>query len=433
MALGPRRRASGAPGMEAWPGYVDALSTLLMVIIFVLLVFVLAQGFLSFALTGRSKELDSVSQKLAEVGKMLSLETSHATTLEGTVAQLTSALATANSDQQSLSTQITGLTTQLGTAESTARSNNARATDLAGKLADARQRLTDMEHAAEAMDRTVQADRATIQAKLSDLAKLDEQVRALGALRDQLELQAQNAAARAMTEQDRRLAVAAQLANEQKLGDSAKAQIALLNQQVDQLKAQLGAVATALDLAKTSGNEKDATIANLGQKLNVALAAKVQELQEYRSDFFGTLRKVLAGEPGIDVVGDRFVMQSDVLFPLNSADMSPDGVVQMSKIAETVKHIADKIPPGIAWVLDVDGYADRQPITSGRFASNWDLSAARAISVVNLLIKAGVPADHLSATGFGDNHPLDSTDTAAGYAKNRRIELRLTDYNRSRS
>ncbi|MEO8714207.1 MAG: peptidoglycan -binding protein, partial [Acetobacteraceae bacterium] len=212
--------------------------------------------------------------------------------------------------------------------------------------------------------------------------------------------------------------------------DSAKAQIALLNQQVDQLKTQLGAVADALDLAKSTGHEKDVQIANLGQQLNVALAAKVQELQQYRSDFFGTLRKVLANEPGIDVVGDRFVMQSDVLFPVNSAEMSLDGVVQMSKIADTVKHIAEKIPPGIAWVLDVDGYADRQPITSGRFASNWDLSAARAISVVNLLIKEGVPPDHLSATGFGDNHPLDPADTLAGYARNRRIELRLTDYNR---
>ena len=433
MALNSRRNASGAPGMMAWPGYVDALSTLLMVIIFVLLVFVLAQGFLSFALTGRSKELDSVSQKLAEVGKMLSLEKTHATSLAGTVAQLTSALATSENNRQVLTTRITGLTTQLGAAQQTAKASGARATDLGTKLADAQQRLADMQRAAKELDRTVQADRATIAAKVSDVATLDEQVRALSALRDQLELQAQNAAARAMTEKDRRLAVATQLAGEQKLGDSAKAQIVLLNQQVDQLKAQLGAVAKALDIEKSSGQEKDVKIANLGQQLNVALAAKVQELQQYRSDFFGTLRKVLAGEPGIDVVGDRFVMQSDVLFPLNSADLSADGVVQMNKIAQTVKHIADKIPPGISWVLDVDGYADSQPITSGKFASNWDLSAARAISVVNLLIANGVPADHLSATGFGDNHPLDPSDTPSGYAKNRRIELRLTDYNQSRS
>lgn len=447
MALGPRRRTNGAPGTEAWPGYVDALSTLLMVVIFVLLVFVLAQGFLSFALSGRSKELDSVSRKLADVGRMLSLEKGHAADLETSVANLTSALAAANADRQGLTAHITALsqqvsglttartslTTELGAAQKTARANDTRANTLASQLADAQQRLADMKAEADALNRTVQANQSTIQAKLSDLAKMDEQVRALTALRDQLEKQAQDSAARAMTEADRRKAVAVQLANEQKLGDSAKAEIALLNQQVDQLKAQLGAVAHALDLATTSGRDKDAQIANLGQKLNVALAAKVQELQSYRSDFFGTLRKVLAGEPGIDIVGDRFVMQSDVLFPVGSADLSPDGVVQMSKIAETVQHIAAKIPPGIDWVLDVDGYADSQPITGGPFSSNWDLSAARAISVVNLLIKEGVPAEHLSATGFGSNHPLDPAETPTGYAKNRRIELRLTDYNRSRS
>ncbi len=433
--------------MEAWPGYVDALSTLLMVIIFVLLVFVLAQGFLSFALTGRSKELDTVSQKLADVGRMLSLEKARSATLEGSVAQLTGALASANADRQALTARVAGLTqdvsglraareamtTQLGAAQQSAQANNARVGALGAQLADAQQRLADMRREAEALNRTVTADRGTIQAKLDDLARLDEQVRALTALRDQLETQAQNAAARAMSEQDRRRAVEQQLAEEHKLGDSAKAQIALLNQQVDQLRAQLGAVAKALDLAEQTGRDKDVKITNLGQQLNAALAAKVQELQDYRSDFFGTLRKVLADEPGIAVVGDRFVMQSDVLFPSGSADLSPDGVVQMSKIAETVKHIADKIPPGIAWVLDVDGYADRQPVTGGRFSSNWELSAARAISVVNLLAKEGVPAEHLGATAFGDNHPLDPADTPSGYAKNRRIELRLTDYNRTRS
>jgi chemotaxis protein MotB len=448
MALGSRRRrASASAGMEAWPGYVDALSTLLMVIIFVLLVFVLAQGFLSFALTGRNKALDTLNAKLADVGRMLSLEKSHAAGLEGTVSRLTSELATANADRQGLSARVadlgqqmielnnarTMLTGQLGTARQNAQSAEAHATDLATRLADAQQHLEAMQRESEALNRTVNADRETIQAKLDDLARMDQQVRALAALRDQLEKQAQDAAARATTEADRRRAVASQLDEERKLGDSAKAQIVLLNQQVDQLKAQLGAVARALDVAQTAGHDKDIKIANLGQQLNAALAAKVQELQGYRSDFFGTLRKVLAGEPGIGIVGDRFVMQSDILFPVGSADLTPDGVVQMSKIAETVKHIAEKIPPNIAWVLDVDGYADSQPITGGPFASNWDLSASRAISVVNLLIREGVPSDHLAATGFGDNHPLDPSETPEGYAKNRRIELRLTDYNRTRT
>ena len=187
-------------------------------------------------------------------------------------------------------------------------------------------------------------------------------------------------------------------------------------------------MAQALDLAQSSGRDKDVQIANLGQQLNAALAAKVQELQSYRSEFFGELRQILENKPGIHVVGDRFVIQSDVLFPVGSADLSPDGVVQMSKLADTIKQISAQIPPKIAWVLDVDGYADKQPINGGQFASNWELSAARAISVVKLLISEGVPPDHVAATAYSDNHPLDSGETTDSYARNRRIELRLTDY-----
>ncbi|MDQ2801667.1 MAG: peptidoglycan -binding protein [Pseudomonadota bacterium] len=447
MALSTRRRRFGSAGMEAWPGYVDALSTLLMVIIFVLLVFVLAQGFLTYALSGRSRELDQVSRKLSEVGKMLALEQTRSTGLEGSVTQLTSELSAANGARQSLSARLAtlgeqvskltaaraALAQQLSGANQQAQTSGTKATQLAGQLAEAEQRLADMRREEDALNHTVSVNQATLQAKLADMAKLDEQARALAALRDQLELQAQNAAAAAMTEKQRREAVQVQLGAEQKLGDSAKAQIALLNQQTDQLKAQLASLAEALDIAAKTGRDKDVQIANLGQRLNTALAAKVQELQGYRSDFFGSLRRVLAGEPGIQVVGDRFVMQSDVLFPVGSADLSSDGVVQISKLAETVKRIAARIPPNIIWILDVDGYADRQPINGGQYTSNWELSAARAISVVQLLIKEGVPQDHLGATGFGENHPLDDASTKDAYAKNRRIELRLTDYNRTRN
>jgi len=246
-------------------------------------------------------------------------------------------------------------------------------------------------------------------------------------LRDELEKQAQDAAARAMTEKDRRAAVEAQLADEKKLGDSARAQIALLNQNVDQLKAQLAAVAQALDLAQAQGRDKDAQIANLGQKLNAALAAKVQELQQYRSEFFGKLRQVLAGRPGIQIVGDRFVFQSEVLFPVGSADLTASGVAQMTALAVTIKDIATEIPSDIPWVLRVDGHTDPQPVKGGQFSSNWELSAERAITVVKLLIADGVPPDHLAAAAFGEYQPIVQGDTPDDYAKDRRIELRLTD------
>jgi len=474
MALTARRR--GDNGLSAWPGYVDALSTLLMVIIFVLLVFVLAQGFLSVALTGRDKQLDRVNRQLAEVSDMLSLERGRSADLQQSIAALNKELSATNAARASLSQQLASLRAQ---AEQTTTDRDALRADrdrLAQQLADTRRQLATSVQQAQAvttqasalqrqldetngkldaaskagqalnaqladrqaqlaemqrqmaeLDKTVHADKETIETKLSDLAKLAEQNRALLALRDELEKQTQDAAARAMTDEQRRAAVETQLGEEKHLGDSARAQVALLNRQVDELKAQLTAVARALDLAKNQGAQKDTQIANLGLKLNVALAAKVEELQRYRSEFFGKLRDVLANRPGIQIVGDRFVLQSEVLFPLGSADLKPGGQNAITALAVTIKDIAAEIPPDIQWVLRVDGHTDRQPIKSGQFASNWELSAARAITVVKLLIADGVPADHVGAAGFADNQPLDPADTPDAYAKNRRIELRLTD------
>ena len=153
----------------------------------------------------------------------------------------------------------------------------------------------------------------------------------------------------------------------------------------------------------------------------------MEELQRYRSDFFGKLREVLANRPGIQIVGDRFVFQSEVLFPVGSADLTAAGQDQIRALAATLKQIAAEIPPDVNWLLRVDGHADRQPLDRGRFGSNWELSAGRAIGVVKLLIAEGIPPNRLAATGFADYQPLDTSDTPDAYAKNRRIELRLTD------
>jgi chemotaxis protein MotB len=475
MALTVRRR--GDNGLTPWPGYVDALSTLLMVIIFVLLVFVLAQAFLSVSLTGRDKQLDRVNRQLAEVSDMLSLERGRSADLQQSIVQLNRDLAAASAARETLSQQFTALrdqaaratadrdtlrqerdrlsqqladaalqsqsaaaraeTLQTQLAEASRRTDaaNRETAAVAGQLGDTRRqlaeaqaRLAEMQKQMAELDQTVNADKETVSARLSELARLAEQNRALLALRDELEKQAQDAAARAMTDQQRRAAVEAQLTDEKRLGDSARAQIALLNRQVDELKAQLTSVARALDLAQTAQREKDTQIANLGQKLNIALASKVEELQGYRSEFFGKLRELLAHRPGIQIVGDRFVFQSEVLFPVGSADVTPAGQASITALAITIKDIAREIPPDINWIIRIDGHSDRQPIRPGApFASNWELSAARAISVVKLLIAYGVPAEHLAATGFAENEPLDPSDTPDAYAKNRRIELRLTD------
>jgi chemotaxis protein MotB len=273
--------------------------------------------------------------------------------------------------------------------------------------------------------RSASAARDSLTQQLADTA---QQVRALTALRDQLQQQTQDTAARAMSEAERRAATESLLADEKKLSDSARAQIALLTRQVDELRAQMEGLSRALDLAQQSDRDKATQIATLGARLNAALAAKVEELQRYRSEFFGRLRDVLANRPGIQVVGDRFVFQSEVLFPTGSATLSPAGQDQLAALAATIREIATAIPPNLPWMLRVDGHADRQPLTGrGGYATNWELSAARAITVVKQLIAEGVPPEHLAATGFGDHQPLDPADTPEAYARNRRIELRLTD------
>jgi chemotaxis protein MotB len=219
----------------------------------------------------------------------------------------------------------------------------------------------------------------------------------------------------------------AALSQQKQATDEANAQIALLNQQMAALREQLTAIASALQLQETQGRDKDVEIADLGSKLNAALAAKVQELERYRSDFFGKLREILKNQPNIKVVGDRFVFQSDVLFPVDGATLTQAGQAQIGDIGTAVRGIMKEIPPDLSWMLRVDGHADSQPITSGPYKDNWDLSAARAIAVVQLLIQDGVPADHLAATAFADTQPIDPAHTPEAYAKNRRIEFRLTD------
>ena len=461
-----RRRRSVSDALNPWPGYVDALSTLLMVIIFVLLVFVLAQAFLSVALTGRDRALDRLNRQVAELTDMLSLERGRGNDLQLSVAGLNRDLVTATQGREALSRDLAGirqdqariaadrdalrqerdrLSARLADAALQAQSAAARneqlqarvaetagrtdaagqeSATLAGSLADARRQLA----AAKAeLDRVVRADRATVEARMADIASMTEQVRALAALRADLERQVQDAAVRATTEAQRRQALAAQLADEQKASESERARTALLSQQMEGLRTQLASVAAALDIAEKSGRDKDAQIVNLGSRLNTALASKVEELQRYRSEFFGRLREVLANRSGIQVVGDRFVFQSEVLFPAGGADMTPAGQDQIRTLATTLKGIAADIPKDINWLLRVDGHADRQPLTNGQFASNWELSAQRAINVVKLLVAEGVPASRLAATGFGEYQPLEGGDTPAAYARNRRIELRLTD------
>jgi chemotaxis protein MotB len=429
-----RTRRHGGNGLDAWPGYVDALSTLLMVIIFVLLVFVLAQAFLTATLAGRNETLAKVRDELAQLSVALSVEKDQSATLERSVEQLSRDLANVTVSRDALTRERDAITRQRDTVTrerdvvTQQRDAVTRERDAASRERDTAARERDaLSGRVTELDKTVRADKATIEAKLSDLSRLDAQTRALQALLDELEQKARTAAAATLTEKEKRAAAQTLLAEEKNLGESARAQIALLNRQVEELKAQFASVQNALGLAEQEAKDKDLQIANLGQKLNAALVKKVEDLQQYRSEFFGKLRALLANRPGIVVVGDRFVFQSEVLFPVGSAELTPTGIGQMADLAASIKDIAKTIPPTLPWVLRVDGHTDPQPLKGGAFASNWELSAARAIIVVKLLVAFGVPPERLAATGFGEYQPFAPGDTPDVYAKDRRIELRLTD------
>jgi chemotaxis protein MotB len=436
-----RARRGGGNGLEAWPGYVDALSTLLMVVMFVLLVFVLAQSLESVVLARRNDQLTAANQTLT-------LERRRNATLNQDVAAGDAARASLLSQLQDLNRQTAntmaerdrlaallkqvemaaaaaatmnkGLTERIETQTQRANEATAANQQMTADLAAAQARMKEMQDQMAMLDQTVKTDKETLDAKLSELARLAEQTRALTALRDQLDQQAKTAAASTLTEQQKRQAAELLLANEKQLGDSDRAKIAMLTQQIDQLRQELG-------VSQKQQADAQAKAQGLTDQLNLALAAQVEELRKYRSDFFGKLRAVLAGRPGITIVGDRFVFQSEVLFGISSADLTPAGIRQMTDLAATVRKLIDQIPKDVNWVLRIDGHTDASPIHTGRFESNWELSSARAITVVKFLITQGIPAQHLAATGFGENQPIDPADTPEAFAKNRRIEIRLTD------
>src|SRR5580658_5912158 len=427
MAL--RARRGGGNGLEAWPGYVDALSTLLMVIMFVL-----AQAFESVVLSKRNDQLSAANSTLSQERRQIARLNQNLSAGDAAREALLAQLRDLNTQSASTMAERDKLANLLKEVEASAaaaalmnqtltarvREQTTRADTTAADLAASEARVREMRARMAELDRTVQADKATVDAKISELARLAQQVQTLTALRDQLRDQAKTAAAAAMTEQQKRQAVQALLDDEQKFGDSSRAKIAALTQEVDELRRELGT-------SNQRRADEAAKASDLEGQLNLALAAQVEELRKYRSDFFGKLRDVLAGRPGIAIVGDRFVFQSEVLFGISSSELTPAGIAQMTDLAATFHKIIDQIPPDVDWVLRVDGHTDATPIHNARFPSNWELSSARAISVVKFLITQGIPAQHLAATGFGENQPVDPANTPEAFAKNRRIEIRLTD------
>jgi chemotaxis protein MotB len=383
---------------DIWPGFVDALATLLMVIIFLLMIFVIAQFFLSEALTGRDQALDRLRGQVTELADLLNLERKANATLRTDIGQLSDELSTSVSFRDNQKLQIQALRLRAETAENQAMS-------LKSNLASAM--------------KSVETDQKKINLQLSQIAALTDDIEKLTALREDLEVKVKASLTKLASKDET-------IITEKKLSKTARAEVALLNKQLRVIRQQIAQIAETLDASEAVARKQRTRIANLGKRLNAALASKVQELSRYRSEFFGKLREVLGNQKGIRIVGDRFVFQSEVLFTTGSADLGDEGKNQITQLAGTLKEIIKKIPPKIAWVLRVDGHTDRIPIQTSRFPSNWELSTARAISVVKYLVDQGISPTNLAATGFGEFQPIDPRDDEIANRRNRRIELKLT-------
>jgi chemotaxis protein MotB len=325
--------------LNYWPGFVDALSTMLLAITFLLSVFMLGQFFLAQEITSKETVLDRLNRQISELTDLLALERSSRRTVEQ---------------------NLTSLQTTLRSAEQ---------------------------------------ERGRLQGMLASGEGAETRASELGS---QVEAEKQ-ATARALTQVD------------------------LLNQQIAAMRRQLAALEDALASSEARDRESQARIADLGSRLNVALAQRVQELARYRSDFFGRLRQILGNRPDIRIVGDRFVFQSELFFERGQAVLRPEAMPELDRIAALLLDLQRQIPPDIPWVLRVDGHTDARPINTAQFPSNWALSASRAIAVVQYLISKGVPAQRLVAAGFGEFQPLDLAASEEAYARNRRIELKLTE------
>lgn len=341
MALSRSRRSS--EGMNYWPSYVDALTTLVLSIVFMLTIFMLAQFFLSQEVSNKDAVLNKLNSQISELTELLALERAQNRDAKDQLSALQSSLSAITAERDKLKGDLSA---------STGAASNA-------------------------------GDKAS---------ELDSKLQA-----------------------------------EKQISAQALSQVEILNQQIAALRRQIAALEDALDASEKRDQESQAKIADLGKRLNVALAQRVQELSRYRSDFFGRLREILANRTDVKVVGDRFVFSSEVLFASGSDEVGTEGKAELDKLADAILELEGQIPPEIAWVLRVDGHTDNKPISGGKFKDNWDLSASRAISVVKYLISKGVKPVHLVAAGFGEFQPLNTADTDEARAQNRRIELKLTE------
>ena len=392
--LGGARR----PENYTWPGFVDALATLLMVIIFVLLVFVLIQVNLAYRVAGQDATMNDMRAQIVSLGDLLNLERKANDELKDELAGISSLLDATTKERDSLVTQLANATATLSLRDSEIRQLTAIQAQTEESLEAARQTIAERVAALEAIELTL----AEAQAKLmkSEVEIADAAARNVSSLTRISELETKNAAS--------------------------QAEVAQMTNAVTALRLRIEELTSLLAEKEAQAARDKIAIASLGKSLNNALASRVQELQRFRSEFFGRLREVLRGRDDVRIVGDRFVFQSEVLFAQGAASLGPEGEEKLGQLAVALNQIAAEIPEDIDWILQVEGHTDDIPVRAGRFADNWDLSTERALSVVRFLAESGLPANRLAAAGYGEFQPLDDAGSDEARRRNRRIEMKLT-------
>ena len=392
--LGGARR----PENYTWPGFVDALATLLMVIIFVLLVFVLIQVNLAYRVAGQDATMNDMRAQIVSLGDLLNLERKANDELKDELAGISSLLDATTKERDSLVTQLANATATLSLRDSEIRQLTAIQAQTEESLEAARQTIAERVAALEAIELTL----AEAQAKLieSEVEIADAAARNVSSLARISELETKNAAS--------------------------QAEVAQMTNAVTALRLRIEELTSLLAEKEAQAARDKIAIASLGKSLNNALASRVQELQRFRSEFFGRLREVLRGRDDVRIVGDRFVFQSEVLFAQGAASLGPEGEEKLGQLAVALNQIAAEIPEDIDWILQVEGHTDDIPVRAGRFADNWDLSTERALSVVRFLAESGLPANRLAAAGYGEFQPLDDAGSDEARRRNRRIEMKLT-------
>ena len=411
-----------------------------MLIIFMLLIYTVAQIFLVETVSSQDAELVRLNDKLSEISEALQVQRNTNQTLSEKLSILRNQYTQGQFYQNALKEQIAKLEKTVTADKQAISIQLSELAQLEHDIIALRQVRKDLEADVAGLANTLENQNQNIEELETEL---DNRLAQIGTLRDNSKsLQAKLASQENMTMLAQKdiekkefliqdlVAIVGEgkeaLEEEKKLSASAYADVKNLSQQIDTLKNKLSSISRALQLEeqKTAGQETE--LANLGERLNTLLAERVNELEQYRSDFFGRLRQVLVKSPDIRIEGDRFLLPSALFFASASATLGEQGKQELNKLAQTLNEISVAIPGDINWILRVDGHTDQLPIHTLRFPSNWELSTARAVSVVRYLAGQGILPKRMTAAGFGEFHPVDPGQTEAAYQRNRRIELKLT-------